>query len=207
MKPSKAKLQTIEALYTASLLKHGPVPLGLGWKEGADHYLRFRKLVACFDLENPSTVNDLGCGYGSFYDFLASEGVVVSHYRGVDISEGMIREATAKLSGPNIEFAVSSSLNVIADFSVASGIFNVKNENTDNVWRDHVVQTLHHLNSVSARGFSFNALTSYVDWKENHLFYADPLYFFDFCKRTFSRRVSLLHDYPLWEWTIAIVKE
>jgi hypothetical protein len=43
-----------------------------------------------------------------------------------------------------------------------------------------------------------------VDWKQDDLYYGDPLFFFDHCKRTFSRTVTLLHDYPLYEWTIHV---
>ena len=56
-------------------------------------------------------------------------------------------------------------------------------------------------------GFSFNLLTSYVDWEEDHLYYGDPGVFFEYCKRKHSRFVTLLHDYPLYEWTIAVRKE
>ena len=57
---------------------------------------------------------------------------------------------------------------------------------------------------LSKKGFGFNLLSTYVDWKEDHLYYGDPLFFFDFCKRHVSRYVSLLHDYPLYEWTILV---
>ena len=45
-----------------------------------------------------------------------------------------------------------------------------------------------------------------VDWKEDHLYYADPLFWFNFCRNNISKKVTLLHDYPLWEWTICVTK-
>jgi len=33
---------------------------------------------------------------------------------------------------------------------------------------------------------------------------ADPRPFFDFCMRELSPNVTLLHDYPLQEWTILV---
>jgi hypothetical protein len=33
------------------------------------------------------------------------------------------------------------------------------------------------INHFSKKGFSFNMLSTYVDYKENHLFYGDPLFF------------------------------
>jgi hypothetical protein len=39
------------------------------------------------------------------------------------------------------------------------------------------------------------------------LYYADPLFLFDYCKTKFSTLVSLIHDYPLYEFTILVRKE
>ena len=55
----------------------------------------------------------------------------------------------------------------------------------------------------SRSGFTFNLLSTYSDYQEEHLFYGDPLEWFDWCKREITPRVMLLHDYPLYEWTIA----
>jgi hypothetical protein len=65
------------------------------------------------------------------------------------------------------------------------------------------------MNDHSSRGFAFNMLTSYSDPERcrNDLYYGDPAYFFDLCKRNFARNVAVLHDYGLWEWTILVRKE
>ena len=34
--------------------------------------------------------------------------------------------------------------------------------------------------------------------------YGDPCAFFQFCKREISPDVTLLHDYPLYEWTMLV---
>ena len=88
-----------------------------------------------------------------------------------------------------------------------SGIFNVKFDSNDDMWEEFIKNTLVNVNENSIKGFAFNSLTSYVDYKESHLYYADPMYFFDFCKKNFSKKVSLLHDYDLWEWTIIVKKD
>ena len=38
------------------------------------------------------------------------------------------------------------------------------------------------------------------------LYFADPLFYFDFCKRTFALDVALLHDYGLYDFTILVRK-
>jgi len=100
----------------------------------------------------------------------------------------------------------SNELKTKADYSFVSGTFNVRFEADDKQWIQFIEEKLNELNKFSERGFSFNLLTSYVDWKEPHLYYGDPCYWFDYCKRYFSKRVTLLHDYPLWEWTIIVKK-
>ncbi len=36
------------------------------------------------------------------------------------------------------------------------------------------------------------------------LYYGDPIFFFEHCRTTFGRHVALLHDYPLYEFTILV---
>ncbi|HAW53355.1 MAG TPA: SAM-dependent methyltransferase, partial [Flavobacteriales bacterium] len=45
------------------------------------------------------------------------------------------------------------------------------------------------------------------DRKRPDLYYGDPCFFFDYCKRNFSRNVALLHDYNLYDFTILVRKE
>ena len=42
------------------------------------------------------------------------------------------------------------------------------------------------------------------DKRRSDLHYADPLAWFDWCKRNASHQVALLHDYGLWEFTIVV---
>ncbi len=95
-----------------------------------------------------------------------------------------------------------------AEYTVASGIFNVKLDHPVDTWREYVLQTLETLDSLSIRGFAFNMLSTYSDpdKRRTDLFYEDPLQMFDVCKRRFSPQVSLLHDYPLYEFTIVVRK-
>ena len=93
-------------------------------------------------------------------------------------------------------------------YAVASGIFNVRPGIDDARWCAYVVETLHQLNELGHAGFAFNMLTAYSDPARQRpdLFYADPLFYFDYCRTQFSKRVALLHDYPLFEFTILVRK-
>jgi hypothetical protein len=73
-------------------------------------------------------------------------------------------------------------------------------------WRAHVLTTLATIARISARGFAFNMLTAYSDRDKmrDDLYYGDPCFFFDHCKRQYSRNVALLHDYGLYEFTTIV---
>jgi SAM-dependent methyltransferase len=204
-------LEGVRRLYENSLAVHGLTSKGVGWKDIASQLLRFEKLAQLFDERDtgrPISVNDLGCGYGAMFHYLAALPTVrLARYNGYDISDEMLRAAQDTVADPRADFMNSPKLTLSADYSFVSGTFNVKLKATDLEWTEYIKETLANLSAYSTRGFAFNLLTTYVDWKQENLFYADPFFFFDFCKRNFSRYVSLLHDYPLYEWTIIVRKD
>jgi len=61
----------------------------------------------------------------------------------------------------------------------------------------------------ATQGMAFNMLTKYsdADRMRPDLYYADPLFFFDYCKRNFAKNVALLHDYHLYDFTIIVRKD
>lgn len=200
-------LAGVAKLYEDSLRQHGAVPMGVGWRDIDSHRVRFRKLAGVIrENREPISVNDLGCGYGAFFEYLKESGVSLKHFRGYDVSEEMLTEARRRVKGANLEFVKGSRLDRPADYCFASGIFNVRLKTREEEWRQHILDTLDNMYEMAHMGIAFNLLTSYVDWREDHLFYGDPAFFFDYCKRRYSKYVALLHDYPLWEWTIHIQK-
>lgn len=74
----------------------------------------------------------------------------------------------------------------------------------DAAWQAYVQHVVLQLAQRSRRGLAFNLMTTFVDFRQENLFYADPCVFFEFCKREISPYVALLHDYPLYEWTMLV---
>jgi SAM-dependent methyltransferase len=203
-------LAGIAELYAEGLRHHGPLSQSVGWKDEESQRLRFAKLalVLAGDAAPVLSVNDWGCGYGAMFQYLAAVlGERLESYTGYDISEEMVSAARGFVHDPRASFVHGSDELRRADYSFVSGTFNVKLGAPDDVWRDHVEATLLRLAGVSRRGLAFNLLTSYVDWREDHLYYADPAYFFRFCREGLGRYVTLVHDYPLYEWTMLVQKE
>jgi hypothetical protein len=120
----------------------------------------------------------------------------------------MVNEAT-KLY-PQNRFIHILNLDEIedADYSIASGIFNVKLKYSNSKWLSYILNSLRQLNLKSKKGFSFNILTKQADkvYMKNHLYYADPLFLYDYCIQHFSKSVTLKQNYNLYEFTILIKK-
>ncbi len=206
---AEAYLMDVRAYYDRRLEQHGPTPAGVDWNSAESQQLRFRQLVRSLNPPADASWNDFGCGYGALLPFLRLQRFKGS-YLGYDISPAMIERAR-KLHGEDHRagFVNDPLLLTAADYTVASGIFNVKLDSARDIWQSHVVATLHRIHEFSRNGFAFNILTSYSDppRMRDHLYYADPGFFFDYCKSTFARRVCLLHDYDLYEFTIGVIKE
>ncbi|MDW3681741.1 class I SAM-dependent methyltransferase [Cupriavidus sp. CV2] len=199
-------LSAVSTYYSEKLAEHGESPRGVDWNGEESQILRFRQLCKVIDGSGRFSLNDLGCGYGALYDFLCNEyGDFI--YTGIDVSESMILAAEQRQRGNrNVRFVLSGGPDQVADYGIASGIFNVRLGQSD--WREYLEATLDVLSQTSRVGFAFNCLTSYSDPDKtrDYLYYADPCHLFDFCKRRYSRNVALLHDYGLYEFTIIVRK-
>jgi SAM-dependent methyltransferase len=204
--PSGTILQTVADYYAERLRRFGTTPRGVDWSSADSQLLRFERLLQVAQDSGDASVNDYGCGYGALVDYLVATGRPFS-YRGFDVCESMIQAARARHAGvARCSFTPQRSELASADYTVASGIFNVTLGHADDAWHDYVVQTLTAMAAVSSRGFAFNMLSTYSDppKRRRDLFYGDPTRMFDLCKRRFSSRVALLHDYPLYEFTIIV---
>jgi SAM-dependent methyltransferase len=201
-------LTSIERYYSEKLHEFGASPQGVDWNSEDGQNLRFLQLLKAVNPAVPFSINDLGCGYGSLLDFLSKHFENYT-YAGVDISEKMIAAAQQRHKKSRIAtFLVSDRPIETADYSVASGIFNVRLANSKLEWHNHMERSLNILDSSSRLGFSFNCLTSYsdADKMRDYLHYASPGELFDLCKRKYSKNVALLHDYDLYEFTIIVRK-
>ncbi len=201
-------LSTISDYYSAKIKKHGETAQGVDWNSTASQILRFEQLSKVIAPSTPFSINDLGCGYGAYYDYLSNHYTSFS-YEGIDISEEMVNSANMHYKTQNnARFTLSNEPPQLADYGIASGIFNVCLELSKTQWQSYIDTTLNLLDRTSRLGFAFNCLTTYSDADKMHdyLYYANPCTLFDLCKQRYSRNVALLHDYGLYEFTILVRK-
>ncbi|NIY94215.1 methyltransferase domain-containing protein [Vibrio diazotrophicus] len=206
---NKASIQDeVSKYYNEKIEMYGQTPKGVDWNGEESQFLRFFQLSKLIPKNEFFTLNDIGCGYGSYYDYL-SLNYKLFDYEGIDISPSMISSALDRNKCErNLNFILSNTPTRIADYSVASGIFNVKQDRSDSEWWEYLIETLAILDKYSKKGFSFNCLTSFSDKEKmkDYLYYANPMKIFEYCKINFSRNVSLFHDYDLYEFTLIVRK-
>jgi len=197
--------------FTGKLETFGTTAKGVDYNGEQAQQIRFAELVKIIEPSRSFSIIDYGCGYGAMFEFLQNKGWQFEYY-GVDLIEKMVAAGREKYKDfPNAHFTTREQELPLADYLVAAGIFNIKLEAAYDEWQEFVCKTLGRMNALCARGFSFNMLTKYSDAdrmaQRPDLFYGDPLFFFDLCKRNFSRNVALLHDYGLYDFTILVRKD
>jgi SAM-dependent methyltransferase len=201
-------LADVAEYYRGKLRQFGATPAGVDWKDEASQITRFEQLLML--VADPArSIVDFGCGVGALLGHMRARGFT-GPYRGIDIAAEMIAAASTRW-GAEAEavFEIGASPSHAADYAIASGIFNIRLHHDDATWQAHVLGVLGDMDRSSRFGFAFNCLTSYsdADRKRSDLYYADPCFYFDLCKRSYSRHVALLHDYGLYEFTIIVRKE
>ena len=203
-------MNDIDKFYQDNLKQFGSTAKGVGWKNDEAQRVRFSQLFKLVTTKEAFSINDLGCGVADFVDFLNGEKANFV-YRGYDMMPEMIQRAKNKFADNELVL-LQTIANIAeispADYTIASGIFNIRLITSDEIWLRHILDTITMMNSKSRLGFAFNILSIYSDseFRKAELYYADPLYLFDYCKRTFTQNVAVLHDYGQYDFTIIVRK-
>ena len=207
---SDTRMSQVRSYYDSKMVTHGPNARGVDWsnKEGQD--LRFEQISKLFNpVGEPFSLIDLGCGYGALLDYLRQKQTSLASYIGLDISGEMISAAVeASGSIPNTKFILGAVPDQPADYAVASGTFNVKLGWPEREWQQYVWESLDDLNRFSRVGFAVNFLSTFSQphRRRDDLFYADPISTLEAVAQRYSRRVALIHDYDLFEFTLIVRK-
>lgn len=203
-----AILTDVATYYTGKLTEHGPTAQGVDWRDSASQHVRFNALLTLVE-DCTASLLDIGCGVGALLPHARSRGFSGA-YLGTDIAPAMLQQArNLHGSDASARFQQRIAPDQPYDYAVASGIFNVRLTHDTAAWQAYMEETVALMNRSARRGFAFNCLTSYsdADRMRPDLHYADPLPWFDRCKRNYARAVALLHDYGLWEWTLIVRKD
>lgn len=199
----------IAGYYNERIRKYGPTPLGVDWTCVPTQELRFVQLLRICDFARPFTLNDVGCGYGALLTFLGRRHPKASvDYLGTDLSTEMVSRAHRRwMRRPATEFRVAGADPIrVADYSIASGIFNVKLNNSNTRWRQFIKRTLFEMHSASLKGFAANFLARPTSKGigPSELYQTDPDYWVRYCEASFHANVECLSDYGMREFTLLV---
>lgn len=203
-----SNLDQVKAYFDKRIQEHGASARGADWNGETSQNARFDQILKVIEVPTFSLL-DFGCGYGGLADYLAEKGFDCDYY-GFDILESAVETARQYHAGKARQSFFSDKTQLSAcDYTVASGTFNFRGDQSFEAWTELVVAELTFFNQISRKGFSSNFLTKYsdADRMRPDLYYADPLFLFDYCKRNFSKNVALLHDYRLYDFTLIVRKD
>jgi SAM-dependent methyltransferase len=207
--PENRRMDEIRGYFQDKLDTFGNSPRGADWNSPEAQNTRFEQLSKVIQSTGDFTVLDYGCGYGACADYLLNRGLNFSHFYGYDILQSAVDRA-AKAHPQRDVYTFTTELASIpeVDYTLASGVFNIRLDMPYEQWTDYVLESLEQINKISRKGFASNFLTSYSDPEKmaERLYYADPCRLFDYCKKHFSRNVAILHDYGLYDFTLIVRK-
>src|SRR5689334_8102286 len=86
-------LKDIDQYYSEKLKKFGATPQGVDWKDAASQNIRFEQLLKLVPGNSAFSLNDLGCGFGSMFEYMLGKGYESFHFNGYDLSSEMIDQA------------------------------------------------------------------------------------------------------------------
>lgn len=202
-------------IYLKKFQQYGDSAETLSWNNKNSQYLRFEKITELFKYERTHhfSVHDVGCGLGHFWEFLSNRFNGIS-YSGSDIIEEFIEWDKTKFPegsffiqdiSDNIESFNSSIVGL--DYYCTSGTFYRKDQKTVDDWELLVFKSMKNMFSMAKKGICVNFLTSYSDFFDDNLYYADPKKIFNWAISNCSRFVTVSHETPLYEFFIYIYKE
>lgn len=182
-------LRHVKRYYKRARQAFGDTAKGVDWNHDDAQIKRFEALALVIQEPN-AAVNDWGCGYGEFYYYADTW-----DYCGFDIVIAQFQHGG--------KFMISDHPTRIADYTVASGLFNVKLNAGKKDWLAYVHNCIGVMNEKSRKGFAFNMLPHCDDERES-LYYANPYRMLEHCRK--YGRVSLLQHYLPYDFTILVNK-
>ena len=186
-------------LYNERYKKFGRDIRTVGWSNDRDQVLRFEVL---FRGLNPKgkTILDVGCGLGDLVPYIEHCTGGDFNYIGIDVAGELIEDARCFHGATNCEFSEGDIFSLVlpqVDISVLSGALSLKCDGIEAYARE----TLHRMMELSRQAVALNFLTSYADYEAPNNQHYHPEKVFSWAKEV-SKRVNLIHDYPLYEFTV-----
>ncbi len=197
-------MKKIAHLYNERFNRFGRDPRTVGWGSREDQILRFRMLFR--DL-NPrgKTILDVGCGLGDLVPFLEQQTAGNFNYIGIDVAENLVEDARKLHGNERCIFLCSDVFSdrlPSVDLAVLSGALSFRTEGI----LDYAKLTVERMFFLSKEAACLNFLSKNVDYELEKNQHFDPGEVISWALKA-SRLVRVYHDYPLYEFTIQILRK
>lgn len=197
---------SVEAYYTRKIRTFAATPMGVDWPSTPSLELRLVQLLKVCDFSAPFSLNDLGCGYAAALDLIEQRWPANRiDYLGIDLSADMIAHARRRWrQRPGADFIVGHECGRVADYSIASGVFNVRLDYGTQLWRGHIRAMLMDLHRRSRRGFAVNFMLPAAAAHAPELYGSLPGPWVAYCETALGRSVELVQDYGMAEYSLLV---
>ena len=185
---SRAILEAeINSQYSERFEKFGPTAKGVFWASNTRQEKRFNLILEEIKkiAQNQSVfeIADIGCGYGSFADYLnrnlnRSE----FNYEGFDINSMFIEHCCRKFLEANIRFNIGSRPLSEKNFVTMSGTYNLATTKNVSLWEQYLFSCLSECWRYTKTAMIFNLQTSKTSKiSSQNIYYANTSVIIDFC--------------------------
>ena len=204
------KNEEIKKHYKSLLSIHGKTEKAVQYADRYSQWARFARLMQF--IKKDCSILDFGCGLGHLYEFMKKNNYT-GNYCGTDILEDFISHCRQSYSeDEQANFMLindTKNLRSTYDFVVVSGVFNNKRDNNE----EFMLETISAMFNACRVGIALNAISTYVDYEENNLFYYSPEKLLSFSKKNLRGHPIISHNYKLkdrgypHDYTVTIFKE
>lgn len=203
---------TLKHHYEHCLLEHGDTHKGMDWPNERDAKLRFDVMLDVVKEQqtNGISILDIGCGTGHLLEHICEKKLELGSYRGIDISEIMISQASEK--HPDVEFTCMDLLDYSAqeipaviepaDYIILNGVFTEKRDMTQEQMDSFFSSMLERSFAICRKGLAFNVMSTHVDWMRDDLYHLAYDRLAEIIMKIVGRNHIIRADYGLYEYTV-----
>jgi cyclopropane fatty-acyl-phospholipid synthase-like methyltransferase len=199
--------KNIQDYFEEKVLIFGNNAKGMDWKDEKSQHLRFEIIANYIDFNENTTILDVGCGNGEFFNYTKVQKKNVT-YNGIDISNIMV-DITNKRFGKNTaEISTVQDINKHKkyDYIISSGTFNACLDIKKNIWEVLFFESLNKMFQQTKKRVVVNFMSEIVDYKYKRLYYPKISKLSRYVCENLTRNFIIDHSYDLYEATIIIDK-
>lgn len=193
--------------YSSQFEIHGVSSASMLMPKGR-HSARFEVVAKYIEqFQNPSVL-DYGCGLGFLHAYL-TENKIQHQYTGVDIVPDFIKSCRERFVPPAVfqQIHPEDQITDSYDFVYASGVFNLRSADDDDVSFSYVRARLLELFKITKQVMIVDFLSPDVDFRQDGAQHIDYRTVLDWLIPDNSRRWVLRHDYLPYEYSIVVFKD